>query len=204
MSSDDNVSALEYSFFIEVKKTERPWIVFGQKNSDIIGWWDNPMVCVKVANSDRWANLAMFRSSIRSQTQWLGHSVHEAFKDPNQPSRWYASAVTVCKACVNHGNQNYFEAIREFDEPHLAITQPLVVLDGPLIAAEIDENGEAVLSDIPYASLDFEFGTSKYKRRTYSVDLVSLSALDAYLALASEQRRALFKQFELRARERGI
>jgi hypothetical protein len=115
--------------------------------------------------------------------------VHEAFKEPSQPSRWYSAFVSVCKACENlrlSGRGCYGDEIMtKFfgDMLVLELYNPVVIVDGPLVSVKLLNNGKFSLEETSYAPFEFDFESGKYDRGQYRVDLVALAHLDKYIAL---------------------
>jgi hypothetical protein len=189
---------LEYHLFVEVKKSEHPWIVFSEKeDSEKIGdAWDNPYV-----SHNEPASLGDFsdlfrQHSIRKELGWLGYGVHEAFKPPQGKGRWYGAAVTACKATYDFSRHESFEIRKQYEKTmsFMMIAQPVVVLDGPLIRAELTDEPDAIFESIPYAPFGFTFSTAQYEANTYRVDVVTLSAMDDYLRIVKQRVDALYKK----------
>ena len=131
------------------------------------------------------------KHSIRAELGWLGYGVHEAFKEPTEVGRWYSAAVTVCKAAYDFVRGEWVEMLTD-KRSFLAITQPVVILDGPLISAEISDDDEVVLEEIAFAPLAFEFGTAKYEAANYRVDLVTTGGLSSYLEALQKRIDEIF------------
>jgi hypothetical protein len=201
--SDEDISNMSYNLFIEVKKSERPWVVFRRPAN---GHADNEHLYQKTIRGIDRTHIRAIRKAFRTEsltgkTGWQGYGVHEAFKEPQESGRWYAAAVSACKACCNYigDNDGKFFPDEDYD---LSVVQPVVVLDGPLIAAQIGTSGEVEFEEIPYAPFSFEFGTEKYKRRSYRVDLVSLASLPEYLNFNAQRSRAIYETFEQICKDR--
>jgi len=129
----------------------------------------------------------------------LGSGIHHAFKDPSIPSRWYQAFVSVCKACEDkyevEGSSDWRGSSDEVTSNVLENTtefsffQPLVILDGILVAAELADSGEIQLEEISSVPFQFEFRTKNYHRSHYRVDLVTIDGLEEYLTLAKQRQR---------------
>ncbi|MBI5383247.1 MAG: hypothetical protein HZA90_01025 [Verrucomicrobia bacterium] len=188
----------EYHLFIEVKKAERPWIVFRQKEQyeNSGDAWHNPYFSHNEALSLGKLVPALHKYSIRKDLGWLGYGVHEAFKEPQDTGRWYAAAVTACKAAYDYVRIDSFKFLEKSEnkQTFLAITQPVVVLDGPLISAEIAEDQTVALEDVPFAPFEFEFSTACYEASNYRIDLVRITSLEAYLNVLKQRVEAIFTQ----------
>lgn len=115
--------------------------------------------------------------------RWQGSGIHEAFKSPSQPSRWYSAFLATVKASIDKCEQ--WSDADEYEESlqgiHLDMYQPVVILDGLLLSAELDDNDEIQIEEIMFASLPFEYMSKSYEKEEHSVDLVSLKHFDEYL-----------------------
>lgn len=188
---------LEYHLFIEVKKTERPWVVFRQtEDSTKIGdAWNNPYVSHNESCPLDELTAQFFKHSIRAHLRWLGYAVHEAFKKPQEAGRWYSAAVTTCKAAYDYVRHESFQFMKKSGSrmSFLAITQPVVILDGPLISAELIGGDEPKLEEIHFAPLAFGFSTAHYEPATYRVDLVTQASIADYLKILDQRINAMFE-----------
>lgn len=88
----------------EVKKSEKPWIVFKE-----VPYWDFKLAegwgsVVFKAGFPKGEKIlkplttALLKNSLSKRLGWIGAGMHEFSKKPDQPSRWYSSLVSVCKA----------------------------------------------------------------------------------------------------------
>ncbi len=199
---------LEYTVKAEVKKTERPWIVFrhqddGKYEGDS---WVNPYVKAGIPFNTSMLSPVLAETSPRKKVGWLARSIHEAFKEPNQPSRWYSACASACKACEDYISHDFFseDVLKTFfkDVSYLTICNPVIILDGLLVSARLTDKGETQLDEIEYAPFEFDFRSAKYERGGYRVDLVTLKYLDRYLDLcASRANRLAEKIHEFQADE---
>jgi hypothetical protein len=188
---------LEYHLFIEVKKSERPWIVFCEReDSEKVGdAWDNPYVSHNEPLSLGEFSSIFQRYSIRRNLGWLGYGVHEAFKDPQDKGRWYSAAITACKATYDFARHESFGMRKSYEKAmaFMMITHPVVVLDGPLISVEVTEEEESpVFEYIQFAPFEFTFSTAQYEPKTYRVDLVNISFIQEYLQVIKQRVDELY------------
>ena len=185
----------------EVKKSDNPWIVFKEPKG--------------VLKADAWNNLTFFKQlpcshvnlneqlkehSLLAKTGWEGYGIHESFKKPNRSSRWYSSFVSSCKAAEHileshsSGEKSDREISKDAFEkpPFLLFVKPVVVLDGPLLSAEITSTGKISIKEIEAAPFAFHFKTINYDRSYYRIDLVSLSALAKYIEKSEKRQDTIF------------
>lgn len=187
---------LFFFLIIEVKKSDTPWIVF---RHNLQKWdegcaWDNIISCINLPDEPVKFFSAINKSSLKKQLQWAGSGIHQAFKDPSAPSRWYSAFTTVCKAAEHEfelnkhisseGNDRSLTKDFNSNPTSFSFFQPLVILDGPLFSATIEKNGEIDLQEIKAAPFNFIFQTAAYTRRNYRVDLITADFLNNYSELA--------------------
>jgi hypothetical protein len=189
----------------EVKKSERPWVVFRHapnSEEDLLHGWTEVLNYSENLPGSSEAYADVFDGwSLSSRQGWKGYAVHESFKKPDQPSRWYAAAVAACKAAHHQLDINYSDAenggalssdIHEYP-PLLHLSQPLVILDGLLFVAEISDSGELLVAPATMASVDFPFSSEAYEAETYRMPLVTLKALPEYLNLLEKRAGAFLE-----------
>ena len=143
------------------------------------------------------------RHSLACQCLWHGYGIHESFKSPNQPSQWYSALVSSCKAAeytiesleslINEEKASVSSEWSPDKESLLCFLQPIVVIDGPLLTAELTDSGEIIVEETNTAPMSFEYRTRHYKRRWgYAVDIVRLSAINAYISSAEKRHQDIF------------
>jgi hypothetical protein len=198
--TQDNLTS-EFVILGEVKKSQSPWVVFKKSKShissiELLGGGD--ILCVD--NLPLPYSLAIAKYSLTAQNKWQGYGIHETFKNPDQPSRWFSAFVATSKAIESSVIQfDSFFANRDKSEynpesgSYLGILKPVVIIDGGLFGAElIDE--QLVVSEIPYTAVKFEYKSPNYARGSYLVDLVSVNSLDNYIQLCEKQQQAIVMQ----------
>jgi len=184
----------EYELFVEVKKSERPWIVFRQAeiSKGTGDAWENPFVSHHPACPLGELTPLLRQHSVRKKLGWMGYGVHESFKEPQDTGRWYAAAVSACKATYDFVRHEAFQHLDHMPKrTFLMMTHPVVIIDGPLWSAELRDGEDPNLEEIEFAPFNFEFGTANYKQKTYRVDLVRLESLTNYLKTLKERIDAI-------------
>lgn len=205
LASDKIVIYSEFHICAEVKKSEKPWVVFDQHThpkflscawSNLISVINSPATPTKLANA-----LAEF--SLIKINGWVGSGVHESFKNPDQPSRWYSSFVSVAKASEFYlestspeGEEQAEDILANPCEIHFV--QPLVILDAPLYRAILTETGDIEVTEIESAAFKFDYQSKSYKENQFRIDLVTLNGLDKYLKIV-EARQEIFSLEILRS-----
>jgi len=173
----------------QVKKSEKPWIVFVDRAEHRLEDGRENLLHVTTPE-DRWEIGEVLREhSLALGNGWTASGIHEAFKKPTDASKWYSAFVSVCKAC-----ETAYETKNEIDTDLLAqLIKPVVVLDGLLIAAELGDDGELVLTETDHAGFRFEYRSDRYDRAAYYLDLVTLTGLPRYLDRTAGRMNAVFR-----------
>ena len=192
----------EFHVCAEVKKTEKPWVVFDQQtNPALLGCaWNNLISVINLpASPSRFAQTLQERSPIKING-WVASGIHESFKNPDQPSRWYSSFVSVAKA-----SEFYFENCPDGEKQtdnilenpcEIHFIQPLVILSGQLYRAILAQTGEIEITETQAASFRFDYRSKNYERQNYRIDLVTLSGLETYLENLKARQIDLSKKIE--------
>lgn len=177
----------------QVKKSERPWIVFANRTSGH-RFNDGLENLVHVSEEvERWkVGAALRRTSPTLQNGWTGSGIHEAFKRPSDTSKWYSAFVSVCKAC-----ETAYEMIAGVRGAAVAqLVQPVVVLDGLLVIAELSDDAQVVLTETNHAGFRFEYRSDRYDRAAYYVDLVTLAGLPRYLERTAKRMTTVLRTLQ--------
>jgi hypothetical protein len=187
-----------FRVYAEVKKSEKPWVVFKHYPSNYRDScaWDNiidyiylPCEPVKLASS-------LQTHSLIKANGWEGTGVHEAFKNPDQPSRWYGAFLSAIKAATDYYETYETEGIKISDNLYenpteITFNQPVVILDGVLTTAELSDKGEIIIEEVRSAAFRFDYKTEHYNRSSYRVDVVTVEGLDEYLDLIEQRQQSL-------------
>lgn len=178
----------------EVKKSEKAWVIFNGSTElhHRIDAWNNLVEMPGLPFSKSILVDDFSRNSLVSKLGWKGYGIHESFKKPDAPSRWYSSFIGASKAA-----QHVFQANVDSEPAENALigdltctfVKPVVIFDGPLMAATLSDNGAINIEEVEFAPFAFPFWSEAYEERSYLVDVVRLSSLNEYLEI-SEQRQS--------------
>lgn len=195
----DHYSYIIYVISCEIKKSKNPWIVFKDKSTPyregslFVSYSLDDHQCETFINNTK---------SLAKHMKYRGSGIHEAFKNPDQPSKWYSAFISAVKAACDKQlelqtdfDNDPTDTTTEFSKATIDIFQPIVVLDGTLLSAEIDDNNEIIIDEERYISFQFEYVSKEYKKRTYTVDLVSIDYLDEYLYYTESRINELSDRF---------
>lgn len=102
-SGEDITTQSFFNVIAEVKKTDKPWVVFrenSQRNWRLQEGWTSVIYCDGLSDSRDQANLTqiLLSSGLGIELGWFGYGIHEAFKSPDKSSSWYQALVKASKA----------------------------------------------------------------------------------------------------------
>jgi hypothetical protein len=193
------------AFYIdaEVKKSEKPWVVF-KEQADMFtrDSWNNLIYCKNLPCEKKALSETISKNSIFTKLGWKAYGIHESFKKPEAPSRWYPAFVKVSKA----SEASHTKCLNEYEQRLAKTTtdkfidfrfyKPVVILDGILVAANLTKSGDISLEEVKYAPLEFAFKSKNYQRGTYIVDIVTLNSLEEYIDICDDRHSAIFEHLK--------
>lgn len=210
----------EFYIAVEIKSSERPWVVFASsKTDDSISSkdWENLFAA---ENLLIWRHLnteEIKNGYMRASYDKVGTAFHEVFKSPSQPSQIFEAVISACKAVTFM--KDSFEEVRGITsaenisynpkEYHfLGIFMPLIVVDGELYEAHLDDKGELVLEEKDFIPLRFAYSSPKYRRQfqssseslnylTFFPDIVTQRGLNSYLQKLDFWREVVFNEIQI-------
>jgi hypothetical protein len=194
----ESKASIHFNVVAEVKKSEKPWIVFKEipkYTFQISEAWNSVIFKTGISQVSDELTDSLRKNTLTSEMNWIGSGIHEFKKNPDQPSRWFSSIISICKAAEYSLEKNKWEEDKN-DSPYIFFVKPIIILDGTLISAEID-NQEIHLEEIESATIDFEFQTPHYTRGRYKVDIVTIDNLSAYLELCENRKNKIFTQLKI-------
>lgn len=200
---------------IEVKSSKKPWIIFtGTRSEKLTSEWASLFSIKNLLLIKHLGSHEIQTNFMRAGQERIGTAFHEAFKSPNQPSQIFDAVISVCKA-VTFMKDN-FEQIKGVVEntPYnpkeyhfLGVFVPLIIVDGELYEAFLDNAGEVVLEERKYIPLRFSYSSPKYNLQsslfdsssnlTYFPDIVTYNGLNEYLQMLDAWRDAIFSEVQL-------
>ena len=187
---------------IETKKSERPWVVFCSPK-------DNYAEDLSLHFNSTIRNNFSFpllnkeaKGYIRNKIPFRGRNYYEAFKSYNETSKIYEAVLSSSKAAryLKEKEDEYYKNTEldfKFNEPiTIKIFLPLIILDGQLVKAIIDNNGEPQLDDADYIPIVAYYHDNKGYEVTLSPDLITFKYLDGYVASIEKWIGILTKKIE--------
>lgn len=182
---DKNNIIVEMNLIIEIKKSGRAWVIFTNDvptESRFPGW---SMLCISSDNAlldyDEFGD-----GYVRTREQKIGRSFHEAMKNPNEPSKIYEAILSACKAAVSEYDISKFyhdmdkDAGEERTGYGMSVFIPVVLLDGNLFEAFLDEQGEVQLEERDHIPVAFSYSSYKYDDSRYYPEVITLNGLEGF------------------------
>jgi hypothetical protein len=187
---------LEFSAVAEVKKSERPWVVFKRPLEEFEHGcaWNNLIARVNLPCEPRALVASLTEHSLLRALGWEGAGIHESFKSPDQPSKWYSAFVSSLKWASHMKDEcPHSEDIHPGNDEsvELYFFQPLVVLDGRLFSAELDSGSGIAVTEIKSAAFRFEYASKVYDKDSFRVDLVTVDGLSEYIPLLENRQSSI-------------
>jgi len=183
-----------YHVVAEVKKSEKPWVVFKKgfiyESLESTDAWNNLIYNFNLPCEPHQLKDALSENSLLKVLKWKGYSIHESFKKPDAPSRWYSAFVSICKAAENELANNSSNS-ESGDWYELFLVKPLVILDGILVSASLTDDGNMLLEDTKFAPFEFFHKSKNSTKDTYRVDVVRLDYLDEYIELSEARLKSI-------------
>jgi len=168
----------------EVKNSPKPWIVFStQKGILDGGGWLRLHYILGMERGIVPFHVLEAKSSI-SKFSRIGRSYCEGFKLDAEKSEIFKALTSVVKASEDCLEKNEKAAKEHKDKQQrlLCFLDHLIVLNGLLYEAYLDENDELYIHEIDHALVSFGYISVEYQRYRYLVDLVTLKELPNLLS----------------------
>jgi len=206
----ENHLHLEFSLVIDVKKmNKRPWVIFSiDKEGSLTQGWriqHSGYNDMKRFGENKQHRGGLFsrevdHNNFKKNIKKIGVAFHEAFKPPSETSKIYESLISVCKATWYRNNRYNFKSFDDYnpDEPtEIYIYIPLVVLDGNLFEAILDNNGEIQLNEKELIQIKLNYSSPNYGKSDidFFPDIVQVNNLQEYLINTHDWIEGMFEKF---------
>jgi len=181
-----------FTFVVEIKKElEKPWVVF---TTDTMHFEKliHDIHRDKVHNNfDRHLLSKSFQKHNQKLNERLGRSFTEGFSTSKR-DKIFTSLCNVTKAFIHK-----LESIEKdsSQDSILYYFEPLVILNGQLFEAFLDENDKLKVDKKEYLQVRFNYMSNFYKERTtgYLINVVTKEYLSKYIKLRMEQFDKIFE-----------
>ncbi len=190
-NEDEYLAFNDFNILAEVKKSEKPWVVFkkNDKYKRVLDWME--ITDMNFLNSQGYyLSLFLEKESNFFEKEEHISGIHEAFKNPNDHSRWYSACMSALKASLDKYESQINELGEEFRKSHtmIDIYYPLIILNGKLVSATLNKNNGIDLEYVNNVVMNFEYGTKYYEHSPYKVRIVTLEGLDLFLKRIHNQQ----------------
>lgn len=196
---------IEYDYFIfnnnyitaEVKKSEKPWVVFKSLNQDteILRNFinvNNEMIFNNGNDTVLYREIEEELSLLTENWKLKINGIHESFKSPNNPSRWYGACISSIKAIIQviESNEEFIKSNDKYSNKYFEY-QPLLILDGKLVCAEMGNNFDISLEEVGFAKIEISLKSKSYDSKIYTIDMVTLDNLENYLEMKKNKQELI-------------
>lgn len=182
------------SLICEVKQSLKyPWIILSTKRGFIESeGWLRLHYSVGEVDSQLLSAEEIEKNCTTRQFSRIGRSYYEGFKPTDAKSPIFEALTTACKA-AEHWLKRNVEAAKlrgdkeeDFPFRHIIFVDPLIVLDGPLYEAYLDEENQIKLDEIRHIPISFGYISTKYSGFGHLVEVVITEELPTLLAKKRE------------------
>lgn len=209
---------------VEVKKSERPWIIFTtDKKFRTPGWAQ----IHNGYNTSKWEKYAemkeggyystvfdldcISRKSPRENVFRIGKAFHELEKSPNDKSNIYSALICSGKAAKYFCDRyNYGDQPKDFEldtETDLSLFLPTVVLDGHLFEVYNGSSGEMKVKKESYIPVEMKYSSPNYRDGNWDIDffpdVVTFDYLSTYIDNIESWRQSMIKKMTKQLRDLG-
>jgi len=171
----------------EVKKSERPWIIFTTRRTlGSLGWRImHNLVNTFIIKESKTSKTGKSRHSIldfdsidkkniREHENRVGKAFHELKKNPGEKSKIYEALITSSKAS-KYFNDLYEEKNDEKEfvpdgMSELEFFLPTVILDGKLFEVYNQTNGDMKVHSKQYIPVEMKYSSPNYRKGNWDVD----------------------------------
>lgn len=205
---------ITFSLVIEVKKSERPWIIFTTfAKFTSLGW----RVLNKCRNTDKWVKSEDLPSggffstvltvdciaidSPRRNSYRVGKAFHELAKDPSDKSKIYEALISSAKAAYYLRNRFPLQKPKEFnasEEVDIQIFLPIVILEGRLFEVYNALSGKIQIEEKDYIPVEMSYSSPNYSAGGWDTDffpdVIKFEFLDTYLDMVDNWRLSMKDQ----------
>ncbi|MDP4265133.1 MAG: hypothetical protein Q8941_21575 [Bacteroidota bacterium] len=204
---------LIFYLVIEVKKTDRPWIVFTTRpDFATLGWriMNRTSNIYKWEASDKFENGGHFvpildvdcirKNSIREYAFRAGKAFHELEKSPTDKSKVYEALICSGKAAYYLSNRFKQEELKDFDvhkEVNIQIYLPIVVLDGLLFEVFTNHEGDIDVEEKDFIPVEMSYSSPNYRIGNWDTeffpDIIRFDYLSKHLENIEAWRQSMIE-----------
>lgn len=187
--------SIDLYLITQVKKSDKyPWVIFSTEAEGIEEpGWSRLHIAYDQINSEILPVQKLEEKSSVSNFKRFGHSYYEGFKGETSKSNIFdalASAVKASEDCLRHLNEMDKEEEERLGRDvrvgrHVTFIEPLVIIDGLLYEAYLDNKNELVINSTNCMAVCFGYLSSEYKRSdfygNYLIEIVTMNGLSDFI-----------------------
>lgn len=166
---------------VEVKKSDKPWIIFTSNKRFLEpGGYGLLNHCHNV-NSDLLTYENIMDEHPSCSQLRLGRKEYVAFSSTPQI---FSAILSATKAGIEaHRLAEAYKEAYNADSYDVSFYTPLVVVNGNLFEAYLDDQGEMCVEEKNHIAFRLNYASPSYDKSRYLVDIVTTAGLGAYLDL---------------------
>ena len=182
---------------IECKKTKNPWVIISNSDESSLNFHLQPGWSLIHGGEKYIDNGGIFpprlidKHLMRGASNRIGSAFHDSFKEPRETSKIFQSIMAACKAAVDkseiHGASKEWEDYEKKDPTYLTFYHPIVVVDGPLYEAHLNDKNELTVDEVDWIPVTYNYSSraySEYGSTSWHCDIVSFKFFEEYLMKA--------------------
>ncbi|WP_286764263.1 MULTISPECIES: hypothetical protein [Rhodopirellula] len=184
-------------FCIECKKSSDSWVVFAATGKLLPSLFINSWICSKIGHSVK-SYLPLETGYSHPFYKWnraFGTGITNASKKSNNdvPYKALLGATKAAFALAQQADSKKWEGSAQPNGKVLfgTMTQPVVVLDGNLFEARLDESGEIKVNEVNESIVLFRYPFSRNTSHGVAVPIVTTAVLDDFAARAADIENAI-------------
>lgn len=202
-----------FYIFIEVKKTDRPWIIFTTDRKFASTGW---RIMHRSYNDRKSGEISSIfdigcinPNDPRENRFRVGKAFHELNKQPSDKSKIYEALITSCKA-AKYFSDLYERPFSHFDpekETELSIYLPIVILDGLLFEVFNGINGQILVHRREHIPIEMSYSSPNYRLGRWDSDflpdIITLNYLQEHLRVLETWRKSILAEAIVRLKNNG-
>jgi hypothetical protein len=185
---------------IEIKKSEKPWVVYTSNRS----WREKGLskTLSHLHNTKGMLDISLLENLHPALSlQRIGRTSHVAFS--HDTSTIFGALVGAVKSTIDDHRSAEDHGERWNDQSIDAVFyEPLVVLDGQLFEFYLDEAKQPVVEKADILQYGVYYASPNYKPKQYLVDVVTLNYLDEYLSIRETWLKEMYASILMRSEKK--
>lgn len=180
--ADDGRIAIWSMLSVEIKKSDKPWVIFTSSRRRFTEAGGYGLLNhTHNINHKLLSYVDIMKEHPSTKKKRMGRKEFVAFTK-GQP-QIFSAILSATKSCIESHRQANGHKEAYNDHSHDAVFYtPLVVLDGCMFEAYLNDNDEIEIAESDFLTYSFNYASPSYDSNSYLVDVVTVKGLDAYLS----------------------